>query len=133
MHAALMLERIEASCEAAARSGRDIIPDFFERFFEAYPEQRDLFQRPVVTQGQMVNEMTAYILGFAWREAWVEASLADCIGRHNSYGHMSHKFRHALALLIDAIAAAAGPSWRHEYSHAWHCAADGLCHSLGPT
>lgn len=107
---------LQEALEAVADSGIDIVPLFFERFFEIHPEQRDSFNRPVATQGAMVNEMLEYICAIAVREEWVEASIAATLAKHHSYGDINGAlFGSALNILTDALAAAAGAAWTPEF------------------
>lgn len=115
---------IEASLEAVALSDKDIVPLFFERFYAAYPEQRDCFSRPNATQGTMVNEMLSFLAALAANEPWVEKSIADCIAKHQSYGDVTaEKFEGAISILIEVMTHEAGPNWCPAYSDLWNAAA----------
>lgn len=110
-----------ASLEAAAASGVDIIPEFFSRFFAAHPEQRDSFCRPNSTQGAMVNEMILMLGGIAAGDAWTNEALETSVGMHQSYGEIGPDlYDSALTILRQTVATSAGTAWREDYDAVWH-------------
>lgn len=122
---------IGASLEAVALSGEDIVPHFFGSFFRAFPEQRDLFQRPQATQGKMVNEMISLIQGVAANLEWVDEVMVDCVARHHRYGNLTvSQFRIAIDILIETLATIASSGWRTEFSHAWSTVVDQMIRRL---
>lgn len=118
---------IKASLEAVVASGIDIVPEFFARFFAIWPEQRDNFQRPLATQGQMVTEMLDFLMAQASGEVWVARSFESCVDRHHSYGAIAPAdFARCLTLLVETLAHAAGPCWKPEFTRAWSGPVDKL-------
>lgn len=111
---------IETSLEAVSASGIDIVPAFFTRFFSVWPEQRDNFQRPLATQGEMVTEMLDFLTAQASGEGWVADSFENCVDRHHSYADIdSADFARCLMLLIETLADAAGPAWKPDFTQVW--------------
>lgn len=118
---------MEASLEVVANSGIDIVAEFFDRFFAAYPEQRDSFQRPQATQGAMVTEMLDYLLAQGAQEGWVDGSFAECTQRHDSYSNIAPvDFANTLRILVQTLAFAAGAEWRPQFSDVWGRQIEGL-------
>lgn len=113
-------DMIDASLEAVAQSGVDIVPAYFERFYSTFPEQLEAFNRPNATQGAMVNEMISFIAASASEEAWVDAAVDDTAARHSSYGEISpDQFKRAIDILIEVLANAGGAAWRPEHTDVW--------------
>ncbi|MBC2670603.1 globin [Novosphingobium piscinae] len=111
---------LEASIEAVAGTGLDVVPEFFARFYEAWPEQRDDFSRPATTQGAMVNEMLAILAALATDDPVGDALIADCTARHHSYGAIAAAdFTEAARMLMDTMQRAAGSAWRAEHTQVW--------------
>jgi hemoglobin-like flavoprotein len=120
-HQTAQASLLEASLEAVAASGVDIVPEFFNRFFAAWPHQQDSFNRPQATQEAMVAEMLDFLLAQASGEQWIEASVQDCMDRHHSYADIQiDNFEQSLTMLVETLASAAGDAWRPEYAAAWH-------------
>ncbi len=118
-------ELLEESLGAVAEADLDIVPRFFERFFEAHPEQRASFYNPRVTQGAMVNEMLDYLLALGVGETWVPHSVDSTVLAHHSYGNIPPEtFDDAVDLLIETLAETAGDLWKPEYGAAWAVQAD---------
>lgn len=112
--------RFDASIEAVALTGVDIVPLFFERLFERYPEQRDNFQRPAATQGAMVNDMVALLAEFASASPTAQATLQDCLDRHQSYGPIAiEHFTEAWNILLKTCEAVAAGDWGARFSQLW--------------
>ncbi|MFM6830671.1 MAG: globin [Novosphingobium sp.] len=117
----------EASIEAVALTSIDVVPMFFDWFFQAQPEQRDNFNRPGATQGAMVNEMIAFLADLACGDASVDHRIHDCISRHHSYGAIaSAQFAEACEVLHETMKSAAGRNWVPEYSRVWAMLIDRL-------
>ncbi|MEL0252526.1 MAG: globin [Novosphingobium sp.] len=112
--------RFAASIEAVALTGVDIVPLFFERLFERYPEQRDNFQRPAATQGAMVNDMITMLAQFASGSPTARATLHDCLDRHQSYGPIAiEHFTEAWNILLKTCEVVAGGDWSTRFSQLW--------------
>lgn len=123
------MTRFDASIEAVALTGVDIVPLFFERLFERYPEQRDNFQRPAATQGAMVDDMIALLAEFASGSPTARAALHDCLDRHQSYGPIAiEHFTEAWNILLKTCEVVAGRDWSTRFSQYWSnlVAQDGL-------
>lgn len=118
---------IEASLEAVAASGIDIVPEFFARFFAHWPEQCDNFQRPLTSQGEMVTEMLDFLIAQASGEGWTVESFESCMDRHHSYADIDPAdFAQSLAILVETLAAVAGPGWKPEFTLAWSANVESL-------
>lgn len=114
------LALLENSVEAVAGSGIDIVPEFFDRFYAAWPEQRDNFNRPGTTYGAMVNEMLSVLALLAGTDNGSEMVMADCIARHHSYGQIAGAdFASAVRLLMDTMRHAAGSAWQADHTNVW--------------
>lgn len=112
--------QFDASIEAVALTGVDIVPLFFEHLFERYPEQRDNFQRPAATQGAMVNDMIALLSEFASGNPTAQVRLQDCLDRHQSYGPIEiEHFTEAWNILLKTCAAVTGDDWNPLFSGLW--------------
>lgn len=114
------LALLENSVEAVAGAGIDIVPEFFDRFYSAWPDQQDNFNRPGTTHGAMVKEMLSVLALLAGNDNGSDLVLADCLARHQSYGQIAGPdFANAVRLLMETMRQAAGSAWQVEYTDVW--------------
>ena len=108
------------SLDVIGEAGVDITPIFYEKFFAAYPEQKENFYQFESSSGMMVNEMLASVLALAAGEPWLTEFLQNIVIAHRSYGDIpGTAYADLLDLLVDSLADAAGPKWKEKFSLAW--------------
>lgn len=106
---------------------RDIVPEFFARFFGGFPAEERNFHNRATSQGTMVNEMLSFLLALAEGEYWLPTMLQTQVLTHHDKGDIAlERYRDSLHLLVDVLADAAGPGWTPAMDHAWRDTADQL-------
>lgn len=106
---------------------RDIVPEFFARFFAGFPTEERNFHNRATSQGTMVNEMLSFLLALADGEDWLPTMLQTQVLTHHDKGEIAlERYRDSLHLLVDVLADAAGPGWTVEHEGAWRGQADRL-------
>jgi hemoglobin-like flavoprotein len=117
----------ELMAQSLALVERDIVPEFFARFFAGFPAEERNFHNRATSQGTMINEMISFLLALAEGEDWLPTLLQTQVLTHHDKGDIAlERYRDSLRLLVDVLADAAGPGWNAEHDHAWHETADRL-------
>lgn len=120
-------EAMNRTLDAIAASDEDLVPAFFRRFFQRYPELAPRFHNRASSQGTMVNEMILMLLAEAAGEAWLPTFLRAQVSTHHRHGEIAlEHFRGSLDLLVESLAEAAGSGWNAVQYAAWRGAADRL-------
>jgi hemoglobin-like flavoprotein len=111
---------LNASLEAIADQGIDIVPRFFACFYAEFPAQRERFCNRKSSEGLMVNEMIAMILAAANREPWLDMMMRAQVNTHHSHGDISQEqYQRSLSILVDVLRNAAGNTWNDRAEQAW--------------
>lgn len=106
---------------------RDVVPDFFDRFFSGFPAEERNFHNRATSQGTMVNEMVGFLLALAEGQDWLPTMLQTQVLTHHDKGDIAlERYRDSLHLLVDVLADAAGPGWTPAMDRAWRDTADRL-------
>lgn len=108
--------------EAVGEAGIDIVPRVFDRFFERYPETREMFPNLPAAAGRMVNETIEALVGIAEGAWWVETTIVNFVDLHRNYGaitidHYAGWGDITVAVLLDAAgdgSAAAEAAWQRQ-------------------
>lgn len=119
--------RMLALLEAVGDAGVDPAPLFFDRFYAAYPHERERFCNRASSEGLMVNEMLSMLLAQAGGEPWVSTMMRAQVNTHHDHGEVAlDQYRVAFDLLLDVLAEAAGERWKTDDAAVWRAQADGL-------
>jgi hemoglobin-like flavoprotein len=121
------LAAMEAPLFAIAEANIDITPALFDRFFEAFPEQRAPFINLDAAAGRMTNETIEAMIGLATNEHWVPTTIINFVDLHRNYGDFPASLYAAfIDMTVDALAHAAGSAWTKDSNTAWRTQADRL-------
>lgn len=92
---------------------------FYGRLFDAHPELRELFRRPVREQSHhLVNGLAAILKSFRSRDQ-VEVLLGALASVHVGYGVRAEHYPIMGHHLVAALCETLGPRWTREHECAW--------------
>lgn len=112
---------MEDTLIAVAEADIDIVPALFETFLAAFPEQRAAFTNLEAAMGRMTSETLDALLGLAQDEQWVPVAIVNFVDLHRNYGEIPEgQYFAFVAMLVEALAAAAGPGWSAVQAEAWN-------------
>lgn len=115
---------MEASLAVAAEREPAVRAALFDRFFERYPERREIFILVERTSVRMTSETFQWMLGITGGEGWVWGQVAELTFQHRTYGRLSHEeYTSFVDLAIDALGEFAGEAWTASCAEAWRAAA----------
>jgi hypothetical protein len=99
----------------------DIRGELFDRFFEAFPEQRPAFTNLEAASRRMTNETIEAMLGLAEGARWVDVTVADFIDLHRRYAPIpAQQYEAFVDMVIAELAASAGSAWTPAAHEVWH-------------
>lgn len=105
----------------------DILPALFDRFFEAFPEQRPAFINLEAASARMTNETIEAMMGLADGAPWVETTIVNFVDLHRNYGPIPHdQYAAFVDMTVTAMEAAADPPWCLAQTKVWHSHASAL-------
>lgn len=125
------LQALETSFDLVAPHGDELVDTFYARLFAAEPDVRPLFAGTDMTEQKTKLLATLVLLRKSLRDLGaVVPKLRELGRRHRDYGAHPEHYAVVGAVLIDSMAAVAGPDWRPEYTRAWADALDVVAGSM---
>jgi methyl-accepting chemotaxis protein len=118
----LDLEALETSFDLVAPRGDELMDEFYARLFTAAPAVRTLFPRDLQTQKTMLLSALVLLRKSLRNLDAVVPTLRALGARHVAYGARPEHYPVVGAVLIESMAAIAGPAWTPEYEQAWSAA-----------
>ena len=118
----LDLDTIETTFDLVAPRGDELMDEFYARLFAAAPAVRTLFPRDLETQKTMLLSALV-LLRKSLRDLDAIVPTLRTLGvRHVAYGARPEHYPVVGSVLIESMAAIAGPAWTPEYEQAWGAA-----------
>ena len=119
----LDLDALETSFDLVAPHGDELMDGFYSRLFEAAPAVKPLFAGTDLQRQKAMLLGTLVLLRQSLRDLdAIVPKLRELGARHVAYGAEPDHYPVVGEVLIGAMAAVAGPSWRPEYERAWGAA-----------
>ena len=118
----LDLEALETSFDLVAPRGEELMDEFYARLFAAAPGVRTLFPRDMQTQKTMLLSALVLLRKSLRNLDAVVPTLRTLGARHVAYGARPEHYPVVGSVLIESMAAIAGPAWTPEYEQAWGAA-----------
>ena len=119
----LDLDALETSFDLVAPHGDELMDGFYSRLFEAAPAVKPLFAGTDLQRQKAMLLGTLVLLRKSLRDLdAIVPKLRELGARHVAYGAEPDHYPVVGEVLIGAMAAVAGPSWRPEYERAWGAA-----------
>ena len=115
----LDLEALETSFDLVAPRGEELMDVFYARLFAAAPAVRTLFPRDMQTQKTMLLSALVLLRKSLRDLDAVVPTLRTLGARHVAYGARPEHYPVVGSVLIESMAAIAGPAWTAEYEQAW--------------
>jgi methyl-accepting chemotaxis protein len=121
----LDIDALEASFDAVAPRGPELMDRFYARLFEAEPAVTQLFMATDMRRQKQKLLAALVILRRSLRDLdAVVPTLRKLGARHAGYGARPEHYPVVGAVLIESMAAVAGKAWRPEHERAWTSAFD---------
>jgi len=118
----LDLAALETSFDLVAPRGEELMDEFYARLFAAAPAVRTLFPRDMEKQKTMLLSALV-LLRKSLRDLDAIVPTLRILGaRHVAYGARPEHYPVVGSVLIESMAAIAGPAWTPEYQQAWGAA-----------
>ena len=118
----LDLAALETSFDLVAPRGQELMDEFYARLFAAAPAVRTLFPRDMEKQKTMLLSALV-LLRKSLRDLDAIVPTLRILGaRHVAYGARPEHYPVVGSVLIESMAAIAGPAWTPEYQQAWGAA-----------
>jgi len=125
--AAVMEASLIAIADADEGRGIDIRHRLFARFLAAFPARAPAFLNLEAASLRMTDETLQLLVGLARGERWVGPHVAELVGNHRNYGALTRaEYDAFIDLIVEELAAAAGPAWDAAAVAAWTRHATGL-------
>ena len=118
----LNLEALETSFDLVAPRGDELMDEFYARLFAAAPSVRMLFPRDMQTQKTMLLSALVLLRKSLRDLDAVVPTLRTLGARHVAYGARPEHYPVVGSVLIESMAAIAGPAWTPEFEQAWGAA-----------
>ena len=118
----LALEALETSFDLVAPRGEELMDEFYARLFAAGPAVRTLFPRDMQTQKTMLLSALVLLRKSLRDLDAIVPTLRTLGARHVAYGARPEYYPVVGSVLIESMAAIAGPAWTPEYEQAWGAA-----------
>ena len=115
----LNLEALETSFDLVAPRGDELMDEFYARLFAAAPSVRTLFPRDMQTQKTMLLSALVLLRKSLRNLDAVVPTLRTLGARHVAYGARPEHYPVVGSVLIESMAAIAGPAWTPEFEQAW--------------
>ena len=115
----LDLEALETSFDLVAPRGEELMDVFYARLFAAAPAVRTLFPRDMQTQKTMLLSALVLLRKSLRDLDAVVPTLRTLGARHVAYGARPEHYPVVGSVLIESMAAIAGPAWTPEFEQAW--------------
>src|SRR5919205_4495035 len=107
----LDLEALETSFDLVAPRGDELMDEFYARLFAAAPSVRVLFPRDMQTQKTMLLSALVLLRKSLRNLEAIVPTLRALGARHVAYGAQPEHYPVVGAVLIESMAAVAGPAW----------------------
>ncbi len=116
----LNLDLLEATFDAVAPRGDDVVAYFYDQLFEQHPGVMPLFENTDMTQqrGKLLAALATVVASLRTPEALVE-HLQELDARHVDYGAEPEHYAAVGAILLQSLAHVAGDAWSDEAEQAW--------------
>jgi len=118
----LDLEALETSFDLVAPRGEELMNEFYARLFAAAPAVRTLFPRDMEKQKTMLLSALVLLRKSLRDLDAIVPTLRTLGARHVAYGARPEHYPVVGSVLIESMAAIAGPAWTPEYEQAWGAA-----------
>jgi len=118
----LDLEALETSFDLVAPRGEELMDEFYARLFAAAPAVRTLFPRDMQKQKTMLLSALVLLRKSLRDLDAIVPTLRTLGARHVAYGARPEHYPVVGSVLIESMAAIAGPAWTREYEQAWGAA-----------
>jgi hemoglobin-like flavoprotein len=122
----LDIDNLEASFDAIAAHGDELVEDFYTRLFAAAPHLRRLFPDDMTHHRTMVLATLVLLRKSLRNLDSIVPTLRSLGARHLGYGTKPEHYTMAGPLFVESMAHVAGDVWRPEYGRAWAGAWDVL-------
>lgn len=111
---------LRTSLDTLLNAHPQLTPHFYERLWARHPELRPMFSRSSADhQARMLQEALVAAVDHAEDAVWLQATLGAMGRRHLDYGVTAPMYDQVGAVLLDTLAALAGPAWTPEVAAAW--------------
>ena len=118
----LEIETLETSFDLIAPHGDELMDEFYSRLFEAAPGVRPLFPDDMRKQKAMLLGALVLVRNSLRDLDRLVPKLHALGARHVGYGAKPEFYPLVGSVLIDAMAAVAGPVWTPQIEQAWAAA-----------
>ena len=118
----LDLEALETSFDLVAPRGEELMDEFYARLFAAAPAVRTLFPRDMQKQKTMLLSALVLLRKSLRDLDAIVPTLRTLGARHVAYGARPEHYPVVGSVLIESMAAIAGPAWTPAYGQAWGAA-----------
>jgi hemoglobin-like flavoprotein len=111
---------LRASLNTILDAHPEITPHFYARLWARHPELRPMFSRSSPEhQARMLQDAIVAAVDHAEDAVWLQSALGAMGRRHLDYGVTAPMYDQVGAVLLDTLAALAGPAWTPEVAAAW--------------
>jgi methyl-accepting chemotaxis protein len=115
----LDIDALETSFDLLAPRGEELVATFYERLFARAPEVRPLFGTDLRRQRAMLLRALVLVRKSLRELESILPQLRDLGARHVAYGARPEHYPVVAEVLVESMAAVAGPAWRARDNAAW--------------
>ena len=117
---------LQKDWEALAGRRTEFTRDFYSRFFERYPQYRDMFPQDMDAQMEKMVEMFSSISRFADHIDMIRPYLVNVGFVHRRLGIGAEDVENFKNVFIETLGELCAPWWDEEHDAAWHQAFEDL-------
>jgi methyl-accepting chemotaxis protein len=117
--AMLDIDALETSFDLLAPRGEELVATFYDRLFDRAPAVRPLFGTDVRRQRAMLLRALVLVRKSLRDLDALLPVLRDLGARHVAYGARPEHYPVVAEVLVESMAALAGPAWRARDTAAW--------------
>jgi hemoglobin-like flavoprotein len=118
----LDIDALETSFDLLAPRGDELVSTFYERLFAREPALRPLFGTDLRRQRTMLLRALVLVRSSLRELDAILPALRGLGARHVGYGARPEHYPVVADVLIESMAALAGPAWRDRHAAAWDAA-----------
>ena len=118
----LDIDALETSFDLLAPRGEDLVDTFYERLFARAPAVRPLFGTDLRRQRAMLLRALVLVRQSLRDLDSILPVLRSLGARHVAYGARPEHYPIVAGVLIESMAALAGPAWERRHADAWQAA-----------
>jgi methyl-accepting chemotaxis protein len=115
----LDIDALETSFDLLAPRGEELVTTFYDRLFDRAPDVRPLFGTDLRRQRAMLLRALVLVRRSLRDLESLLPVLRDLGARHVAYGARPEHYPVVAEVLVESMAALAGPAWRARDTAAW--------------